>query len=123
MLNDVGLTFGTASNFNNNETSGANFKAWEATPVFKHSWGCTGNLPMSATGTLNDPEISEQGRRFLASLLMQLSDRQIRDLFEVSRVARRATPGDEAAGVNVVSDWVRVFKAKRAEIASRQCDR
>ena len=44
--------------------------------------GCVGNLPKSFTGTLKDPVISEEGRAFLANLLRQLSDAQIRALFE-----------------------------------------
>ena len=45
---------------------------------------------------------------------MQLSDRQIRDLFEVSQFTRR----DKSS---TVDDWVRVFKQKRDEIANRRC--
>jgi hypothetical protein len=122
MLNDVGLTFGHATNFNRNPTSSVNFKAWESTPVWKHSYGCTGNLPMSMTGTLNDPVIGEKGRLFLSGLLIQLSDKQIRDLFEVSRVVKRELPGHESAASDDIDDWVRVFKNKRAEIVSRRCD-
>lgn len=122
MLNDVGLTFGTASNFNTNKTSGVNFKAWDSTPVWKHSWGCTGNLPMSMTGTLNDPVIGEKGRQFLAGLLTQLSDKQIRDLFEISRVTKRELPGHESSVTSDIDDWVRAFKKKREEIVTRRCD-
>ena len=64
------------------------------------------------TGSLEDPVISEAGRRLLAQKLMQLSDQQIRDLFTVSQIERR---GDK------VADWVRVFKKKRAEIAAARC--
>lgn len=121
MLNDVGLTFGSASNFNRNAASAVNFKAWEETPIWKQRWGCTGNLPISVTGTLKDPVISEQGRKFLAGLMNQLSDKQIRDLFEVSRVTRRELP-QEASVSNDLDDWVRVFKMKREQIVSRNCD-
>ena len=122
MLNDVGLTFGTASNFNTNKISGVNFKAWDSTPVWKHSWGCTGNLPMSMTGTLNDPVIGEKGRQFLAGLLTQLSDKQIHDLFEISRVTKRELPGHESSVTTDIEDWVRAFKKKREEIVTRHCD-
>ena len=38
------------------------------------------------TGTLDKPVISEAGRAFLAGLLAQLSDAQLHDLFDVSRM-------------------------------------
>jgi hypothetical protein len=122
MLNDVGVTFGQASNFNRNMTSSVNFKGWESTPVWKDWYGCTGNLPMSLTGTLDNPAIGDEGREFLGSLLTQLSDRQIRDLFEVSRVTRRQIPGGESSLTNDVDDWVAAFKKKRQDIVDRRCD-
>ena len=60
------------------------------------------------TGTLENPRISEAGRLFLADLLMQLSDRQLQDLFEV-------------AGVDRTAEWVDVFKRKRNEIVNARC--
>ena len=58
--------------------------------MWKGTDGCIGNLPKSFTGTLKDPAISEDGRRFLARLLAQFSDAQRRDLFETARVDVRA---------------------------------
>ena len=43
---------------------------------------------------------------------MQLTDQQLRDLFEVARFTRRDP-------TSTVDDWVRVFKQKRDEIANR----
>lgn len=108
MIADLGLTFGRASLANVNETASVNLQAWSQTPVWKGSLGCVGNVPRSLTGTLKDPVISDAGRRFLASLLTQLSDRQIRDLFEVS-------------GVQSVDAWVQAFKQKREDIVMRRC--
>ncbi len=86
MVSDVGLTFGKA-NLTNANGKGMNYVAWAGTPVWKESGtACVGNLPKSFTGTLKDPVISEAGRAFLANLLTQLSDDQIRGLFEVARV-------------------------------------
>ena len=50
------------------------------------------------TGTLGDPAISEAGRKFLADLLVQLTDQQVRDLFEVARVDRRVNSDGAAVG-------------------------
>ena len=121
MLNDVGLTFGRANTFN------ANFKAmnlteWAATAVWKDPQKCVGNLPKSLTGTLKDPVISEKGRRFLANLLVQLTDGQLRDLFEVSRVTLRLRAPDKArSGFATVEEWVNAFKQKRSEIVDHRC--
>lgn len=58
--------------------------------------------------------ISEGGRKFLADLLNQLSDAQIRDLFGVARFTQR----DPSASL---ADWINAFKAKREAIATRTC--
>jgi hypothetical protein len=122
MINDVGLTFGRANRFNANDTGSVNLVAWRQTPVWKDSTGCIGNLPKSFTGTLDDPLISEEGRRFLAALLTQLSDRQIRDLFDAARVhLRLRNPGDVSSGFGTIEEWVTIFKHKRAEIVERRC--
>jgi hypothetical protein len=122
MLNDVGLTFGRANRTNTNATGSVNLTAWRRTPVWKDDTGCTGNLPESLTGTLDNPVISEEGRGFLAKLLGQLSDRQIRDLFEVARVELRLrSPGDVPSGFATVDEWMDAFKEKRTQIAGRRC--
>jgi hypothetical protein len=114
MVLDVGKTFGRANVLNNDDTGAVNFKAWSGMPIWKEPSGCVADLPGSLTGTLRNPRISEGGRKFLADLLRQLSDTQIRDLFEVARVTRR----DPSAGV---ADWVNAFKGKRDAIATRTC--
>ena len=122
LLNDVGLTFGRATAFNSNTKSGVNLARWSTTPIWKDPTRCVGNLPKSVTGTLDNPVISEQGRQFLSDLLMQLSDAQIHDLFDVSRVQLRLRdPGDVKSGFPTIDEWVDAFKAKRTEIASRHC--
>jgi len=123
IIQDVGVTFGRASTFNNNTKSSVNLAAWSATPIWKGSNGpCVGNLDQSFTGTLDDPVISEAGRQFLAGLLEQLSDNQIRDLFDVARVTLRVRkPGDARSGLPTVDEWAEAFKQKRTEIANRRC--
>jgi membrane-associated phospholipid phosphatase len=108
MIADLGLTFGRANLVNANKTASVNLQAWSDSPVWKGSLGCVGNVTKSLTGTLKDPVISDEGRRFLSSLMLQLSDRQLRDLFEVS-------------GVPSVDEWVRAFSEKRDEIGGRRC--
>ena len=122
MVSDVGLTFGKA-NFTNANGKGMNYIAWASTPVWKEDGTeCVGNLSRSFTGTLKDPVISEDGRAFLANLLQQLSDDQIRALFEVARVnLRHRDPGKSSSGLATVDEWVEVFKRKRADIVDRRC--
>ena len=122
LLSDVGLTFGRANRGNSNEVGSVNLAAWRRTPVWKADTGCTGNLSKSITGTLDNPAISEEGRRFLAGLLVRLSDRQLRDLFEVARVELRLrSPGDASSGFATIDEWVDAFKEKRAQIVDRRC--
>lgn len=124
MINDLGLTFGRASRTNANATSGVNLRRWRETPVWKDGAACVGNLPRSLTGTLDNPVISEDGRRFLADLLGQLTDRQLHDLFEVARVELRLRdPNEAASGFATVEEWVEAFRLKRDQIRLRQCAR
>lgn len=122
MISDVGLTFGRTTRANTNDASGVNLDAWKQTPVWKNDSGCVGNLPKSFTGTLDDPVISEAGRRFLAGLLVQLSDRQLQDLFAVARVRLRLrSPGRVDSGFATEAEWVDAFKVKRDQIVQRRC--
>lgn len=123
MINDVGLTFGRANSFNANAIGSMNLAEWSRTPVWKDGKKCVGNLPRSSTGTLDNPAISEEGRQFLSSLLSQLSDTQIHDLFEVARVhLRLRKPSDPMSGLASIDEWVDAFKRKREEVANRVCD-
>ena len=83
------------------------------------------NLARSFTGSLDDPPISEAGRRLLSAQLARLRDEQIADLFRASHVERRKETIHEGAGDRpvTVNDWVQVFKRKRDEIASVRCSR
>ena len=123
LLQDVGVTFGRATLFNENTPSSMNLVGWASMPIWKTDTGpCVGNLSKSFTGTLGEPVISEAGRQFLAGLLQQLTDAQIHDLFEVSRVTLRVRePRDANSGFPTVNEWVTAFKQKRAEIVNRRC--
>ena len=89
MVSDLGLTFGQANVFNRNGVGSANFEEWAGADIWLDPARCIGNLPRSHTGTLENPPIKEAGRKFLAGLLVQLSDAQLRDLFEVARFPER----------------------------------
>jgi hypothetical protein len=122
MINDLGITFGRANTFNQQPRGSVNLADWSAEPVWKGATGCTGNLRGSFTGTLGDPVISEAGRRFLADLLMQLSDKQLHDMFAAARVQLRPRdPADGRSGFPTIDEWVNAFKQKRAEIVDRNC--
>ena len=112
-IHDVGLTFGGANFLNKNTSSGANIMEWQKRPVWEKPEKCQAKLTKSFTGTLDDPIISEAGRKFLADLLVQLSDAQLRDLFEVARFPDYSHISAD--------DWVATFKKKRDEITSITC--
>lgn len=121
-LHDVGLTFGRANKMNHNDVGAMNLVEWSRTPVWKDTAACVGNLPKSLTGTLGDPPISEEGRQFLADLLVQLSDEQLRGMFEAARVQLRLrNQTDVLSGFATVDEWVAAFKTKRDQIVNRRC--
>jgi hypothetical protein len=121
MINDLGLTFGHTTAWNTQTESSVNLEAWAKTPVWADSGRCVGNLPRSATGTLDNPVISEEGRSFLADLLMQLSDAQLHDLFAVAQFPLRSLGMKPTRPMTTVDEWVDAFKAKRDEIVNRSC--
>jgi hypothetical protein len=121
MAHDLGLTFGRANLWNRNGVGSTNLTEWSHAPVWTGPTGCVANLPRSQSGTLDNPIIAENGRKFLADLLVQLSDGQLSDLFEVSRFQRRSTASDEAPDTTSIADWVKTFKQKRAEVVNRVC--
>jgi hypothetical protein len=119
LIHDLGQTFGHANMFNRDRVGSVNLKEWSQSPIWKFPDRCVGSLPPSQTGTLSDPEVHEAGRRFLADLMVQLSDRQIRDLFEVARFPERAEP--DAVVTGTIDEWAGAFKAKRDEIVNHTC--
>ncbi len=124
MISDLGLTFGHATLLIQNKNS-VSLDTWAQIPVWKDGDACVASLKGSLTGSLSNPKIGEPGRAFLAGLLTQLSDAQLRDLFENARVKRRSSdpssdPEKEPALARV-ADWIAAFKAKRAQIVDRRC--
>jgi hypothetical protein len=127
MLHDVGLTFGHANYFNRTVTGSVNFDQWSNTPIWRDAARCRGHLSKSRSagiraGTLgDDPQIGEAGRQFLANLLVQMTDQQLRDLFGVARVDRRSRKPNSAEPPASVDEWVAAFKAKRDQIVNTRC--
>jgi hypothetical protein len=122
MISDLGLTFGRSNLWNENDEGSVNLREWTRAAIWKDDSGCTASLRKSFTGTLADPVISEEGRQFLADLLSQLSDRQVRDLFTIARVTqRRQRPSPEHVTIGTIEEWSDAFRAKRREITSRRC--
>jgi hypothetical protein len=130
MIEDLGSTFGGAERLD--ERASMNLVAWASHHVWKDRERCVADLAHTPFGTLSDPQISEKGRAFLSKLLVQLSDQQIEEIFRVGRADRRDQNEHgfmlfpelidrHWSVVYPISDWVRVFKAKREEIARAHC--
>jgi len=132
LVQDVGATFGSGGWFTSNGGAKVNLSNWSG----KKLWNKVGNpgtpeadcpvcqaalkKSLTATDGLGNPTISEEGRRFLAGLMCQLSDQQIEDLFKIARLAEMPeNKGKDEA--TVVRDWVNAFKAKREQLASGRC--
>jgi hypothetical protein len=120
MINDLGLTFGHSDLFNRNSQGSANFEEWSEEPVWRKPEKCEANLTGSLTGTLKNPVISEPGRKFLADLLVQLTDKQLTDLFRAARLPARAQAANQPEG-DSVGEWVAAFKAKRDQVVNQRC--
>ena len=101
---------------------------WRNKAVFKPSDGgvCRGWLTVSLTAGRDgegDPEISEDGRRFLLEQLHRLTPAHVRAIFTAARVDLLARPGGAAAGTErtAVDEWVAAFEDKVRQIEARQC--
>jgi hypothetical protein len=134
MIQDLGSTFGSGGVVN---ISKMEFKGWKDTPVFNtpdeaklliknDQKVCVGNV-ISSMGAgdvgLNRPLIGEEGRQFLAELMNQLTDQQIRDLFRVARVDRlEQYEGTDGVKRKITAeDWAQEFVRKRAKLNSERC--
>jgi hypothetical protein len=136
LIQDVGATFGGGGAFTNKTSAKMNLSEWSKKAVWKKVGtssapaDCQAELPASlaAKDGLSNPAISEEGRRFAAGLVCQLSDRQLTDLFTVARVAEepdfRNADGSFKNGLTeaaVVTQWVDAFKRKREALAAGRC--
>ncbi len=137
LVQDVGATFGSGGWFTSNTAAKMNIENWSGKKLWQSAGtdaaphACRANLRKSLTAKdgLSNPGISEDGRRFDAALMCQLSDQQIEALFRAARVSAMPKyhnqdgsfkPGvDEAS---VVHQWVEAFKKKREELASARCE-
>lgn len=139
LIQDVGATFGGGGLFTSNDTAKMNLGQWSGKKLWKAVGSgtagpdcpvCQAQLQksMAAKDGLQDPTISEEGRRFAAGLLCQLSDKQINDLFASARVAEMPvhhnSDGSFKSGeseASIVQQWVNAFKARREELVAGRC--
>ena len=135
LVHDLGSTFGRGALLNAHSTGSANFKEWSRVPLWKDAESCKtrlgGNITLvsylfSAVDryTLKDPVVSEAGRRFLADLLNQLTDEQIRAMFTAASMDARQWDSPEDRDRNgTINQWVAAFKEKREELTAHSCAR
>jgi hypothetical protein len=137
LVQDVGATFGGGGWFTSNSSAKMNIDIWSGKKLWSKAGtesapqACQAVLrkSLAAKDGLSDPAISEDGRRFDAGLMCQLSDRQIEALFKLSRAAEMPkyhnSDGSFKSGVDeasVVQQWVTAFKKKREELAQARCE-
>jgi hypothetical protein len=139
VVQDVGATFGGGGIFTSNSTAKVNLQDWSNKKVWakggapagsKQPQECQAELHKSLTAKdgLENPVISEEGRRMVAGLMCQLTDKQISDLFKAGRVAEMPehhnSDGTFKQGQSedqVIQQWVTVFKQKREDLAGARC--
>ena len=140
IVQDVGASFGGGGLFTSNDGAKMNLQNWSAKKLWKKTGKpgmneadcpvCQAQLSKSLTASdgLGDPIISEEGRRFLAGLMCQLTDDQIADLFKAARVASMPqyhnSDGSFKQGLDeatIERQWVEAFKAKREDLANGRC--
>ncbi len=108
MLQDVGSVFGPKK---------VDLGGWQRAPIWSDRRACVVSMETLPSGgaTFAPVAITEGGRRLLASLLGQLSDRQLTDLFTGARFDNLKTLFPSRT--DTITDWVRVFKRRVLEIS------
>jgi hypothetical protein len=106
LMQDVGATFGPTK---------LDLPNWSRAAMWAEPRNCTVSLADMPWGgaTFPDHRISEAGRRFLLALLDQLSNAQLRDLFESSGVTSYEQISARARDPR---EWVAVFRDKVRQI-------
>jgi hypothetical protein len=108
-LQDVGATFGPRA---------MDLDAWRKVPLWADRATCRvsmKSLPYHGA-TFADVDLTEGGRKLLASELTQMRDGQVRDLFEGAGFAQYTRGPDTNRDLD---GWVGAFRAKVDEIADR----
>jgi len=126
---DVGATFGGAGRTSSNATAKMDLDAWRSKTVFRQEDGgtCRARLTVSLAAGRDgegDPEISEDGRRFLLEQLSRLTPAHVRAIFTAARVDQLHRPGaapSSSAGLTAIDEWVAAFEDKVRQIETRQC--
>lgn len=109
MLQDLGGSFGPRK---------VDLGGWQAAPIWGNRATCLASmdsLPYHGA-TFSPVEITEAGRRHLASLLAQLSDDQIVDLFTAARFHQKKSFFNRAPA-RPVSEWASAFKNRVRQIS------
>lgn len=109
-ISDIGSSFGSGARVNLAKEL-VNYRGWKKQKIWLSDKKCIANIHGIFSiyhSTLHEPEISEDGRKFLAGLLTQVRDAQIEDLFRVGHVER--------LGPATIEDWKQVFKDKVRQI-------
>jgi len=125
---DVGATFGGAGRTSNDVTAKMNLNSWRSRTVFDKDdhGGCRARLTVSLAaghGAEGNPEILEDGRRFLLEQLHRLTPEHVRAIFTAARVdLLQPRHGTAASGGHAaVEEWVAAFEEKVRQIEARQC--
>jgi hypothetical protein len=106
LIQDAGATFGPAK---------VDLHNWRQGRIWKDGATCLvsmNHLPWGG-GTFPEHRISEAGRQHLLGLLRQVSDRQLRELFEASGITAHDQVNAEARRVE---PWIAVFRDKVKQI-------
>jgi hypothetical protein len=106
LMQDLGATFGPLK---------VDLQNWARGRIWKDARTCTlsmEHLPWGG-GTFPERRISDAGRTLLLGLLEQLSEEQLKDLFEGSRITMQDQYSAEARRAGA---WIRAFEDRVAQI-------
>ena len=123
---DVGATFGGAGRTSSDETAKMNLDEWRSKTIFQDddSGLCRGKLTVSMKAGRDgegNPEISEEGRRFLLDQLHRLTPAHLRAIFAAARVDRLYPSIGRSSDGAGIDEWVAVFEEKVRQIDDRRC--
>ena len=109
MMQDLGGSFGPRK---------VDLGGWQSVPIWGNRDTCQASMDrLPYQGATFEPvEITEAGRRHLASLLQQVTDAQIEELFTAARFHKKKSFFNKAPA-RPVSEWASAFKNRVRQIS------
>ncbi len=124
MIQDLGFSFGHGYIKDQRQTSTASLHGFLKAPIWSDKKQCITQINYYEwTGEEANIQISEEGRKFLVDLLLQLTDDDLINLFVSARLYLKPESiniSGQERPVTII-DWIKAFRDRVQQIAEHTC--